>query len=144
MPKAKTGGLEYFPHFCKQPDSIKYLVCRHGLAGYVVYFGLLEKIYGGEGYFFLLNNKNNLLLSREFNLDSPETLFLIISTCVSEKIFDQNLFNRYSILTSEPIQRQYLEATKRRKQRFLKKEYLLIDLIKEGFKKITLESINDQ
>ena len=50
-----------------------------------------------------------------------------MTASVKRGIFDKNMFEKYSILTSKGIQERYFKAVDRRKQVFVKSQYLLVD-----------------
>ena len=51
----------------------------------------------------------------------------LIDVCIGERIINENLYEKYGILTSRGIQKRYLEAAKRRKEINLIKDYMLIE-----------------
>lgn len=54
----------------------------------------------------------------------------IVDRCLNNGIFDGQMYEKYSILTSARIQKQYFDVVKRREEIPVKKEYLLISVDK--------------
>jgi len=96
------------------------------------------KIYK-EGYYYKWTEKEQLLFSKRINVDI-NLVNDVINECIKWGLFDSTLYEKYKILTSKGIQRRYLEATCRRKQVELIKEYYLIDSSK--YSNVVFVSIN--
>jgi hypothetical protein len=84
------------------------------LSGFAVYVKLLQKIYS-EGYFYYLGQDELLLTSKRINVDI-NSLNVIINCCIKRNLFNDVLFDKYNILTSQGIQKRFIEATLRRKE----------------------------
>ena len=135
--------LEYFELDCHMDDKVKLVQAEFGLKGFAVFVKLLQKIYGGDGYYCEWTQDLELLFASENGLDSGSVQLLrdIVSACIRRDIFSEKLFKKYGVLTSEGIQRQYLKATVKREVVELKKEYLLIS-IPENRENVVVSSIS--
>jgi hypothetical protein len=65
---------------------------------------------------------------------------VIINDCFYYNIFNKELYSQYKILTSSGIQKRYFNATNRRKELFLCKDYIIVDI--NGIN-VTINWIND-
>ena len=119
------SGVRFFPLDTSCDTKLALLECEYGLKGFAVIIKLWQKIYGGEGYYIEWNKDVALLFAREVGL-SYEAVSEIINAAIRRDLFSSDLAARYGILTSAGIQKRYMEATVRRKEVILKKEYLLI------------------
>lgn len=136
-------GLEYFELDCHMDSKIRLIQAEFGLKGFAVFVKLLQEIYGEHGYYCEWTQDKELLFASENGLNSGSSGLLqeILSACIRRDIFSEKLFNKYGILTSSGVQKQYLKATVKREVVSMKKEYLLID-IPENRKNVVKESIS--
>ena len=140
MARPQKTGLEYFPLDVDidQDDKIQLIEARFGITGFAIVIKLFMKIYK-EGYYYKWTEKEQLLFSKRINVDI-NLVNDVINECIKWGLFDSTLYEKYKILTSKGIQRRYLEATGRRKQVELIKEYCLIDSSK--YSNVVFVSIN--
>lgn len=123
MARQTKRGLDYFPLDVYSDDKIELLEAEHGLVGFAVFVKLLQKIYS-KGYFYKMGEDELLLNSKRLNVDI-ETLNAIINSCIKRNLFDNAVFEKYSVLTSEGIQKRFIEATARRKEITITSEFWL-------------------
>ena len=140
MARPQKTGLEYFPLDVDidQDDKIQLIEARFGITGFAIIIKLFMKIYK-EGYYYEWTEKEQLLFSKRVNVDI-NLVNDVINDCIKWGLFDSMLYEKYKILTSKGIQRRYLEATGRRRQVELIKEYCLIDPSK--YSNVVFVSIN--
>lgn len=120
------AGIDYFPLDCQLDEKFELIEAEFGLTGFSVVVKLLQRIYGGQGYYCEWTREVALLFARRAGLAGGNAVSEIVSAAIERGIFDRVLYERYSILTSSGIQRRYLEAVGRRKKVTLKSEYLLL------------------
>ena len=120
------AGIDYFPLDCQLDEKFELIEAEFGLTGFSVVVKLLQRIYGGQGYYCEWTREVALLFSRRVGLDGGNAVSEIVSAAIERGIFDRDLYERYNVLTSSGIQRRYLEAVSRRKKVTLKSEYLLL------------------
>ena len=118
------NGIEYFPLDVCLDDKFELLEAEFGLTGFGVVVKILQKIYGGQGYYFEWTNEVALLFAKKIGLGG-NVVSEIVSASIKRGIFDAKLFAEYGILTSSGIQKRYFEAVSRRKNVSVKNEYLL-------------------
>ena len=125
-------GLKSFHLDCHTNDNISELEGEFGIKGFGIIVRLWQKIYAEKGYYCEWVKRSPLLfLSNWFGGNSGVSLNLInevVSRALRIGLFDEGLYEKYSILTSERIQRQFFEAIKRRKEVKVISEYLLISV----------------
>ena len=125
MARPAKVGLDYFPLDCVLDDKIELIEAEFGLTGFAVVVKLFQKIYGEQGYYCEWTKEVALLFARKCGVGG-NVVSEIVASSLKRGIFNNDLFNRYEILTSRGIQKRYFEAVSRRKQIEVKNEYLLI------------------
>lgn len=125
MARPTKQGLDYFPLDTSMDSKMELFEAEHGLIGFAFLIKIFQKIYD-NGYFCEWNEDEQLLLSKRINADINQ-VNVYINSALKRNIFNQELFNKYNILTSRGIQKRFLEACKRRKQIEIIKEVCLID-----------------
>lgn len=128
MGRPIKAGLDYFPHSCIPDQRIELIEAEFGLTGYAVILKLYEMIFVEKGYFCDWTKDVALMFSRR-NSVGVNVVSEIVNASLRRGIFDDDLFKKYSILTSKEIQEIYHEVTTKlnRKQVDFVKEYLLVD-----------------
>ncbi len=128
------AGIDAFLLDCHTNDNISEIEAEYGVKGFAVIVRLWQKIYCEKGYYCEWVTRSPLLfLSNWFGGNSGVTVSLIediVARCLNNGIFDVGMYKDYSILTSARIQTQYFDVVKRRKEIFVKKEYLLVSVDK--------------
>lgn len=120
-------GIDYFPLDVTLDEKIELIEAQFGLTGFAVIVKLLQKIYGGEGYYAEWTNEIALLFARKIGANG-NAVSDIVNAAIKRGIFDKTLYDKYQILTSKGIQKRYFEAVSRRKNVEVKGTYLLIDV----------------
>lgn len=134
------SGIEYFPLDCQLDDKFDLIEAEFGLTGFAVVVKLLQKIYAGQGYYCEWTKEVALLFGKKIGLGG-NAVSEIVEASVRRGIFDRELYEKYSVLTSKGIQERYLEAVSRRKKVEVKKEYLLINCVR-NYKNVDISSKN--
>ena len=140
----RTGktGLDYFPldvDFFDDP-KVEFVTAKYGIIGENVSIKLLCRIYR-NGYFLPWGEDETLIFAkRAGNEITYDIVAGVIQELVKREFFSKDHFSTYSILTSNGIQKRFLEATKRRKQVAIYREYLIADT--EGFN-VDILPLND-
>ena len=119
-------GIPYFPLDCELDSKFELIEAEFGLQGFAVVVKLLQRIYGGEGYYCEWTKEVALLFAKR-NGTGGNVVSEIVEASIKRGIFDKDMFERYGILTSKGIQLRYLKAVDRRKQVKIKKQYLLVE-----------------
>lgn len=135
------AGLSWFKLDCQLDDKFDLIEAEFGIKGFAVIVKLLQKIYGGEGYYCEWTNDVGLMFSKKIN-EGFELVSEIVSASIRRGIFSKELYDKYQILTSNGIQKRYLEAAARRQKLALEKRYLLIE-VGQKYKNVDILSKND-
>jgi hypothetical protein len=122
------SGLDYFPldidFFID--EKIEFVSAKFGVIAELVTIKLLARIYR-KGYFIEWGDDLPYLYAKQFGETiSHELIANTVEELVNRDFFDKKIFTKYKVLTSRGVQKRFLEATKRRKQTEIYKEYLLL------------------
>ena len=129
MARTCKKGIDYFSHDTSMSNDfkVKMIQAKHGIEAYAIYNKLLERIYDENGYWLHLSEDVNILFCND-NIIAIDVYILVVNECINYELFNKKLYDKYSILTSARIQKNYCEAVKRRKQVDFVSEYLLLKL----------------
>lgn len=127
MARPIKEGLSYFPLDvdADYDDKFQLIESLYGPTGFASVIKIFMKIYS-VGYYYNWEEKEELLMAKRIGVDS-NSLKNIISDCVKYDLFDESLFNQFSILTSDGIQKRFFTAVGKRKVGVVTEEFLLID-----------------
>lgn len=114
------GRLTFFPLDCQLDEKFELVEAEFGLKGFAVVVKLLQRIYGGEGYYCNWTDEVALLFSRDTGL-SEGAVSEIVRASVRRGIFSEQLFNAYNVLTSKGIQKRYIYGHARKQKVEIKK-----------------------
>lgn len=112
-------------------NKIKLVEAEFGLVGFALVIKLFQKIYGEDGYYMKWSQDVGLLFANETNA-GYNLVSEVVKACIKRGIFDKDMFDKYSILTSNGIQKMFYEGTKRRKEIFIKQEYIIFSALKNS------------
>lgn len=121
----KRNGIDFFPYPSSNTTALQLLEAKYKLRGVAIYLKLLQKIFCEEGYFYSVSDDVILLLNKEIGVNDniiPD----VINECLTRGLFDKSMYEKYKILTSDEIQKEYLNAVRKRKNIELKEEYRLL------------------
>lgn len=122
------SGIEYFPLDVTLDEKFELIEAEYGLTGFGVVVKLLQRIYGGQGYYIEWTNEVALLFAKRIGFGAGgSAVSEIVEASVKRGIFDRTLYEKYRILTSKGIQKRYFEAVSRRKSVSVKRAYLLVN-----------------
>jgi len=130
MARPLKVGFDYFPHDCdaSSDEKIEYLRTLHKNDGYTFYFILLERIYRTDSGKLFLDDITKKILSKKIGI-SFNKFSKILKDCVKISLFDRDEFEKKSFLTSQGIQKRFVEiqAERTRKREFYHKEKRVLD-----------------
>ena len=127
MGRTVKEGLDYFPLDTVMDTKIKLIKAEFGLVGFALVVMLYQKIYGEHGYYCEWTDEVALLFASENGVGGC-VVSELIAACIRRGIFSEEMYTKYSILTSRGVQERYFEATSRRVRSKLKDEYLLVSI----------------
>lgn len=132
MARPTKQGLDYFSLDTNIDTKLELFEAEHGLVGFGFIIKLFQKIYS-NGYYYEWNEDEQLLFSKQINVDINQ-INVYINSAIKRNIFNKELYEKYSILTSRGIQKRFLEACRRRKQIEMIKDITLIDFSNPNYK----------
>ena len=135
-----SPGIPWFPFDVHLDDKFELIEAEYGLTGFAVVVKLLQKIYGGQGYYCEFTKDVALLFSRNIGV-GYNVVSEIVSASIRRGIFDKDIYEKYGVLTSKGIQTRYFEAVNRRINIEVKKEYLLVQ-VDQKYKNVNILSGN--
>ena len=113
MARTPIQGLPYFPLLTKLDDDFKMVEALHGITGFGVAIKLHQIIYANS-YYILADERFVVVFSNEINVDI-NSINAIISDSLKWNLFNQEIFDKFGVLTSLDIQEQYFSIIHRRK-----------------------------
>jgi len=125
MSRTIKTGLDYFPLDTKLDEKFEMIEAEHGLIGFAIIIKIYQEIYK-NGYYYIWDKKRQLLFSKKNNV-YIEDLNVIINSALEWNMFSNDLFNKYKVLTSAGIQKQFLKITERRKEVIINENIWLMD-----------------
>ena len=129
-------GINYFPigvNFMEE-NAMEVIEVKYGIKGSAIVLKLMCKIYK-EGYYIRWDEEQCLIFANKAGREvQAEEVKGIIEILFIKGILDENSYQEKGILTSESIQKVWLEATKRRKRELSELPYLIVKPEKENGK----------
>lgn len=138
-------GMKYFPLDCVLDEKFELIEAEFGLKGFAIVIKLMQKIYGGHGYYCEWDRDMSLLFARQNGLSSggddnciqqddgrgagrkgAAKVDAVIAAAVRRGIFSKEIWEGHGVLTSHEIQKNFVDAAERRKKISLEKRYLLL------------------
>lgn len=147
MARPTKQGIDYYPKDvkAKYDTKFKYVESKNSVIARLVIYELWDLIYAENGYFLKFDNIQRVLFLGDLPIND-EQLTDILDSCFEIGLFEKGLFDKYQILTSESIQKRYMEAIGRRAKVPIISSYFLLP--KNSYRNINLvndyiNSIND-
>lgn len=140
MARPFKSGVDYFPLDVVIDDKLKLIQAQHKIVGFGVVIKLYQKIYASN-YWIKWDKKANIVFSDEVNVDINEVNAIIYS-CLEWDLFNQNIFEDYTVLTSRGIQKRFFEIVARRSKVSIVKEFLLIEVPIRDKQMLIIDDIN--
>ena len=129
-------GINYFPvgvNFMEE-NAMEVIEAKYGIKGSAIVLKLLCKI-NKEGYFIRWDEEQCLIFANKAGREvQAAEVQGIIEILFIKGIMDKNSYLENGILTSENIQKVWMEATKRRKRELSELPYLMVKTEKENDK----------
>lgn len=109
-------GLDYFPLNTDfmHDRVVRRIMKREGDSAFAILLYALSYIYSGEGYYVRADNEFYDELSDQLFDTDNDSVHRVLRLAAEYGFFDSDIYERYHVLTSADIQRQYLFITKRR------------------------------
>lgn len=129
MSRSHKVGLDYFSFDVDffNDDKLEFVSAKYGNIGELIVIKLLCRIYK-NGYYSKWGKDESLIFAKRAGDSITQDLTdEVISELLHRDFFCNDKFEQHSILTSNGIQRRFLEATKRRKSVDVAREYIIAD-----------------
>lgn len=129
MARPTKTGLDYYPMdvgFLRD-KKVRLLRSEFGASSVLFVLYVLGKVYEGDGY-FLAWDKDELLLAADELRETPAYISEVLQGCLKRSIFDERVFQAFSVLTSAGIQRRYLRGCEKRDGIAIFNEYWLLNI----------------
>ena len=142
MARPIKKGLDYFPFdvgFFSE-KKIKILKSRYGADGIVIYQYLLCEIYKENGYYLIVDDDFEYIISDDLNMEINKVK-QVINFLLERSLFNNKLFQSDKVLTSTGIQKRYQEAVKTKASKkaiTIEKYWLLNEEETAAYIKVTL------
>ena len=141
----KYDGINYFPvgvNFMEE-NAMEVIEAKYGIKGSAIVLKLMCKIYK-EGYYIRWDEEQCLIFANKAGREvQAEEVQGIIEILFTKGILDRNSYQENGILTSESIQKVWMEATKRRKRELSELPYLMVKPEKENGKADTPPALQE-
>ena len=138
-------GINYFPvgvNFMEE-NAMEVIEAKYGIKGSAIVLKLMCKIYK-EGYYIRWDEEECLIFANKAGREvQAEEVQGIIEILFTKGILDRNSYQENGILTSESIQKVWMEATKRRKRELSELPYLMVKPEKENGKADTPPALQE-
>ena len=138
-------GINYFPvgvNFMEE-NAMEVIEAKYGIKSPAIVLKLLCKIYK-EGYFIRWDEEQCLIFANKAGREvQAAEVQGIIEILFIKGIMDKNSYLENGILTSESIQKVWMEATKRRKRELSELPYLMVKPEKENGKADTPPALQE-
>ena len=138
-------GINYFPvgvNFMEE-NAMEVIEAKYGIKGSAIVLKLMCKIYK-EGYYIRWDEEQCLIFANKAGREvQAEEVQGIIEILFTKGILDRNSYQENGILTSESIQKVWMEATKRRKRELSELPYLMVKPEKENGKADTPPALRE-
>ena len=129
MARPTKSGLDYYPMdvgFLRD-KKVKLLRAEFGASSVLFVLYVFGKAYEEDGY-FLRWDKDECLLAADELREKPSYISAVLQGCLSRSLFDERVFQTFSVLTSAGIQRRDLRGCEKRDEIKIASEYWLLDV----------------
>ena len=125
MARPNKAGIEYFPlnTDIDQDDKLQMIEAKYPEHGFAIIIKLLMKIYKEGGYFYHWGEKEQLLFAKRIPKTNLEYIQKVINDAAKWELFDQEIYTKYNVLTSNGIQKRFFEIAQRRTRIDIVAEY---------------------
>ena len=130
MARPTKIGLDYFPMDVDffQDKKIRLLRGEHGTVGMLVLLATYCRIYSTTGYWATFDADDAILTADELGCGiTAQAVSAAMQCAVRRGLFDQQIFERYGVLTSHGIQSRFVMASANRSKIPVAAEYWLLD-----------------
>ncbi len=143
IPGGELHGVETDRINFMEENAMEVIEAKYGIKGSAIVLKLMCKIYK-EGYYIRWDEEQCLIFANKAGREvQAEEVQGIIEILFTKGILDRNSYQENGILTSESIQKVWMEATKRRKRELSELPYLMVKPEKENRKADTPPALQE-
>lgn len=126
MARPMKDGISYFSFDVDFLNDIKVrkIKRKYGNDGVIVLISLLANVYRDRGYYMPWDEDTAFVVADEVNVDE-DVVASVVDKALEVGMFDQEMYDKYKILTSRGIQKRFLKAAERRKDVKLDQNYCI-------------------
>lgn len=127
----KSKGITFFPMDTDFDRSMKKFRRLHGVKGIGLWLLIIMAIQKEDGYYIELDLEDDESLEDlAFTVDEDDEDFVkkIVEYLIEKDVFSKEMYRKHRILTSKRLQKNFLYATKRRKQVDIPAKYKIVDI----------------
>ncbi|MQS88259.1 Lin1244/Lin1753 domain-containing protein [Companilactobacillus mishanensis] len=131
MARPIKKGLDYFPLDVDflQDIKIRKILRACGSSSPTIIICILGYVYQDEGYFLYWDDDTRFLIAED--VDTTEELVdKVVQKSIDIKFFDQRMFTKFRILTSSGIQNRYKQASYKKANNAIEKDFDLMNVRK--------------
>ena len=121
------SGIPDFPLDVELDEKMEFIEAEDVLTVYAGIIKLLQRIYGGHGYYIHWTYEVALLFAKRLGVGGS-VVSEIIEAAVKRGMFHKEIFAKYKVLTSKGIQKRYFTAIARRKEIEVDDDILLVQV----------------
>lgn len=108
--------FEFFRVNTSNNEKEDYLKRKFKMYGWGTYLLILGRIYGIKGYYCVWDEMAQVLFCD--NEDELNRVKEVVECCFKIELFNREMFDKFSILTSLEIQKEYLELSRIHKRKY--------------------------
>jgi hypothetical protein len=117
--RKETRGIFYYPMEVDHNTNkkIRLLFNDQNADGYWIWSCIVSQAYAKEGYFLKALEEDIDHLSAVICSKPPELILQVIESCLKRRLFDKEIFEKFSVLTSDRMQINYVRGTSDRRRK---------------------------
>lgn len=120
-----SAGIPSFLLDVTDDDPLQLIEAEFGITGFAVIIKIYQKIFREQGYFCNWSEEVVLLFARKAGVGG-NIVSEITKVALKRGIFDKQLYEKYTILTSVWVQKKYFAVAGRRTTLVIEPKYLLV------------------
>ena len=133
MARPVKQGLDYYPRDIDADldDKLSMIIGEYAYRGELLFDKLCGWIYKHEGYYVVWEEATQLKFLRRYDYCGFSVSFIneVVPKFIKWGLFDKAVFDAFNILTSRRIQKTWLDATTKRKDRKYLPDIWLLEVI---------------
>lgn len=104
--------ITFVPLDCHLDEKFEEIEEEFGLKGFAIVVKLFQRIYGGHGYYCKWSDRIGSTFARKIGADF-HLVHDVVSLALKTGVFDKDIYENYSVLTSHGIQKRFASAAEK-------------------------------